>query len=119
MLRDFFSYYAPHRRLFLLDFGSAVLAGLLALGFPLAVAGFVDVLLPKGDWKLIILASVGLLGVYLVTAGLMVVVTYWGHVLGIAIETEMRRRAFDHLQKLSVGYFDEQKTGHLVPYPDR
>lgn len=114
MLRDFFSYYAPHRRLFLLDFGCAVLAGLLALGFPLAVAGFVDVLLPQGDWSLIILASVGLLGVYLVTAGLMVVVTYWGHVLGIAIETEMRRCAFDHLQKLSVGYFDEQKTGHLV-----
>ena len=44
----------------------------------------------------------------------MVVVNYWGHVLGINIETEMRRRAFDHLQKLSFSYFDKQKTGHLV-----
>ena len=34
--------------------------------------------------------------------------------LGINIETEMRRRAFDHLQKLSFSYFDNQKTGHLV-----
>ena len=39
---------------------------------------------------------------------------YWGHVLGINIETEMRRRAFDHLQKLSFRFFDGQKTGHLV-----
>ncbi len=44
----------------------------------------------------------------------MVVVTYWGHVLGINIETEMRGRAFDHLQKLSFRFYDNAKTGHLV-----
>ncbi len=114
LLRDFLSYYAPHKRLFLLDFGCAVLSGLLALGFPFAVMAFVDRLLPLGDWGLIALAAAGLLGLYLVNTGLMVVVTYWGHVLGIAIETEMRRRAFDHLQKLSFSFFDDQKTGHLV-----
>jgi ATP-binding cassette subfamily B protein len=114
MLRDFLSYYRPHRRLFLIDFGCAVLSGLLALGFPLAVKLFVDRLLPQGDWGLIALAAAGLLAIYLFNAFLMVVVTYWGHVLGIAIETEMRRRAFDHLQKLSFSFFDNQKTGHLV-----
>ena len=114
MLKDFFSYYRPHRRLFLIDFGCAVLSGLLALGFPLAVKLFVDRLLPQGDWGLITLAALGLLAIYVFNAGLMVVVTYWGHVLGIAIETEMRRRAFDHLQKLSFQFFDNQKTGHLV-----
>lgn len=114
MLKDFFSYYRPHRRLFVLDFGSAVLSGLLSLGFPLAVTLFVDQLLPRGDWGLIVAASLGLLVIYAVNAGLMVIVTYWGHVLGIAIETEMRRRAFAHLQTLSFRFFDEQKTGHLV-----
>jgi ATP-binding cassette, subfamily B, bacterial len=114
MLRDFFSYYRPHRRLFLIDFGCAVLSGVLALGFPLAVKLFVDHLLPQGDWRLIGLSALGLLAVYVVNAGLMVVVTYWGHVLGIAIETEMRRRAFAHLQTLSFRFFDEHKTGHLV-----
>ncbi|HCK18648.1 MAG TPA: multidrug ABC transporter ATP-binding protein [Thalassospira sp.] len=114
MLKEFFSYYLPHKRLFLLDFGCAVLSGLLSLGFPVAVAGFVDTLLPKQDWGLILLAALGLLIVYLVNTGLMAVVTYWGHVLGITIETEMRRRAFDHLQKLSFRFYDNQKTGHLV-----
>ncbi|SEA46203.1 ABC transporter ATP-binding protein [Rubrimonas cliftonensis] len=114
MLRAFAAYYAPHRRLFLLDFGSAVLVGLLSLGFPVAVKFYVDRLLPSGDWGLVLLAALGLLAVYLVNTGLMAVVTYWGHVLGIAIETEMRRKAFDHLQRLSHRFFDGQKTGHLV-----
>ena len=114
MLRDFFAYYRPHRRLFLLDFGCAIVSGLLELGFPMAVRVFVDVLLPRHDWGLIGLAVAGLVAVYALAAGLMAIVAYWGHVLGINIETEMRRRAFDHLQKLSFRFYDGQKTGHLV-----
>jgi hypothetical protein len=49
MLKGFFAYYRPHRRLFLIDFGCAVLSGLLVLGFPLAVSLFVDRLLPQSD----------------------------------------------------------------------
>ena len=114
MIKDFFAFYRPHRRLFLLDFGCAVFSGLLELGFPMAVKTFVDTLLPRQDWGLIWLAVIGLVVIYATAAGLNVVVTYWGHVLGIEIETEMRRRAFDHLQKLSFRFYDGQKTGHLV-----
>jgi len=114
MLKRFLAYYRPHRRLFILDFGCAILSGLLELGFPLAVRAFVDRLLPGQDWGLIALCAAGLMVVYLANAGLMAVVTYWGHMLGINIETEMRRRAFAHLQKLSFSYFDNHRTGHLV-----
>ncbi|MDU7520816.1 MAG: ABC transporter ATP-binding protein [Roseomonas mucosa] len=114
MLRRFFAYYRPWRRLFLLDFGCAVLSGLLELGFPIAVRAFVDHLLPRQDWPLILLASAGLIFIYLANTGLIAIVNYWGHMLGINIETEMRRRAFDHLQKLSFRFYDNQKTGHLV-----
>ncbi|KXG87716.1 ABC transporter ATP-binding protein [Agrobacterium bohemicum] len=114
MLRRFFSYYRPYRGLFILDFSCAVLSGLLELGFPMAVKVFVDVLMPAGDWPLIMAASIGLLVIYVLNTGLMATVTYWGHMLGINIETDMRRHAFDHLQKLSFRFFDNQKTGHLV-----
>ena len=114
LLKRFASYYRPHRGLFILDFSSAVAAGLLELAFPIAVTLFIDRLLPTGQLGLISLAALGLLGIYLVNAFLQVIVTYWGHMLGINIETEMRRKAFDHLQKLSFGFFDNQKTGHLV-----
>jgi ATP-binding cassette subfamily B protein len=114
LLRRFSAYYRPHRRLFLMDFCSAVISGLLELAFPLAVGMFVDKLLPGQDWTKIIVASIALLAMYVLNTGLLVVVNYWGHVLGINIETEMRRKSFDHLQKLSFRFYDNQKTGHLV-----
>ena len=113
-LRQFFEYYRPWKALFFLDFGCAVVSGLLELVFPLAIKGFIDVLLPSGNLALTLWAAVGLLVIYLVNASLMVIVIYWGHKLGINIETEMRRRAFAHLQRLSFGYFDKVRTGKLV-----
>ncbi len=114
MLKDFFAYYRPWKALFLIDFSAAVVLGLLELAFPVAIQGFIDVLLPQGNWSLTLVAAGALCLVYLVNAGLMAVVTYWGHMLGINIETEMRRRAFDHIQKLSWSFFDRQRTGHMV-----
>ena len=114
LVKRFFTYYRPQRKLFILDFSAAVLSGILELAFPIAVGIFVDDLLPDQDWSMIIAAAAGLLALYLFNTMLLVIVTYWGHKLGINIETEMRRKAFDHLQKLSFRFYDNQKTGHLV-----
>ncbi|MED4959343.1 ABC transporter ATP-binding protein, partial [Paenibacillus macerans] len=114
MLRRFFSYYKPYKKLFLLDFTCAVVAGLLELGFPIAVNQFVDKLLPGKDWSLIVWASAALLGIYVLNTVLNYIVTYWGHMLGVNIETNMRKKMFDHLQKLSFRFFDNHKTGHLM-----
>lgn len=114
LLRRFFSYYRPYKGLFILDFTCAVVAGLLELGFPLAVNIFIDDLLPGGNWQMIIFASIGLLGIYVLNTVLNYIVTYWGHMLGINIETDMRRKMFQHIQKLSFRFFDNHKTGHLI-----
>ena len=114
MIRQFFAYYQPYRGLFFLDFGCAFIVGLLELGFPLAVNQFVDKLLPSKNWPVIILASAALLGIYALNTVLQYVVTYWGHMLGINIETDMRRKLFGHIQKLSFRFFDNNKTGHLI-----
>lgn len=114
VLRRFFSYYRPYKGLFILDFTCAIIAGLLELVFPLAVNQFVDKLLPGQDWSLIVGACFALLGIYVLNTALNYVVTYWGHMLGINIETDMRKKLFDHIQKLSFRFFDNNKTGHLM-----
>ncbi|WP_341300404.1 ABC transporter ATP-binding protein [Lysinibacillus sp. FSL H8-0500] len=114
MIRRFFSYYQPYKGLFLVDFGCAILAGLLELAFPLVVNLFIDDLLPDGKWDLIIWASLGLLALYTLNTVLLYIVNYWGHMLGIHIETDMRRKLFAHIQKLSFRFFDNTKTGHLI-----
>ncbi len=116
MLKRFFAYYAPYKGLFVLDFGCAIIAGLLELGFPMAIKAFIDKLLPAQDWSLILLASVALLFVYLLNTALMAIVNYWGHALGVGIETDMRRQAFEHLQNLPFRYFDNMKTGHIITH---
>lgn len=114
MLRRFFAYYKPYKKLFLLDFCCAVLLAFLELCFPLAVSYVINKLLPAQDWGLILTACVVLLIVYVVNTLLSFVVTYWGHMLGINIETDMRKKLFDHVQKLSFRFFDNTKTGHLI-----
>ncbi|BFI66793.1 ABC transporter ATP-binding protein [Yersinia pseudotuberculosis] len=116
MLHRFFSYYAPYKGLFFLDFGCAILAGLLELSFPMAVKLFIDKLLPNQDWVMIVWAAAGLLLIYLLNTVLMAIVNYWGHALGVGIETDMRRQAFNHLQKLSFSYYDNIKTGHIITH---
>lgn len=114
MIKRFFSYYKPHRRLFIIDFTSAVIVALLELAFPLAVQWFIDDLLPGGNWNTIITISILLLLVYILSTFLQFVVTYWGHLLGLNIETDMREEMFQHVQKQSFRYFDNTETGHVM-----
>ncbi|RNB78433.1 ABC transporter ATP-binding protein [Brevibacillus panacihumi] len=114
MMRRFFAYYKPYKGLFLLDFCCAIIAGLLELAFPIAVSTFIDQLLPGQDWPLIVLACLGLLAIYAFNTALNYIVTYWGHMLGVNIETDMRRKLFAHIQKLDFRFFDNNKTGHLI-----
>jgi ATP-binding cassette subfamily B protein len=113
-LRKFFSYYKPYKRLFIVDFSCAILAALLELTFPLAISQVLDELLPKGNWTTILYGCIVLLSIYFVSAFLHFIVTYWGHKLGISIEADMRKELFEHVQRLSFKFFDNNKTGHLV-----
>lgn len=114
MLKKFFAYYKPHRRLFIIDFTSAVIVAILELAFPVAVQWFIDDLLPGNNWDVIIKVSIALLFIYLLSTFLQYIVTYWGHMLGLNIETDMREDLFIHVQKQSFKFFDNTKTGRIM-----
>ncbi|ALS01249.1 multidrug ABC transporter ATP-binding protein [Enterococcus silesiacus] len=114
MLKRFFSYYKPYKHLFILDFGCAVLAGLLELAFPVVVNQVIDKIMPKGNFRLIALACAGLLLFYILNTFLQYIVVFFGHKLGVNIETDMRRELYGHLQTQPFEYYDNQKTGKLM-----
>ena len=114
MLKRFLSYYKPYKNLFILDFGCAIVAAILELSFPLVVNRVIDDLLPSENWTLIVTASLSLLFLYIVNTSLQYVVVYFGHKLGVNIETDMRRELYGHLQKQPFSYYDNQKTGKLM-----
>lgn len=114
MLKRFFSYYKPYKRLFLIDFCCAILAAVLELSFPIVVNSVIDSILPSGNWNLILLVSVGLLFLYIINTAMQYIVVFFGHELGVNIETDMRRQLYGHLQKQPFSYYDNQKTGKLM-----
>ncbi|EAC7165654.1 ABC transporter ATP-binding protein [Listeria monocytogenes] len=97
-----------------MDFGCAVLAAILELAFPVAVNHVIDTLLPGKDFGLIITAALALLFFYILNTFMQYIVTYFGYMLGLNIETDMRRDLFSHLQKQPFGFYDNQKTGKLM-----
>ncbi|SDD04662.1 ATP-binding cassette, subfamily B [Terribacillus halophilus] len=114
MLKDFFAFYKPYKRLFMLDFGSAVFVAILELAFPIGVNMMVDRLLPTENWSWIVTACILLFIVYGLSTVMQYIVTYWGHKLGINIERDMRKQLFTHMQKLSFRFFDNTKVGNLI-----
>nr|WP_307337506.1 ABC transporter ATP-binding protein [Metabacillus malikii] len=98
----------------MIDFSSAIIVALFELAFPIAVQWFIDSLLPTENWSMIVTVSVALLIVYILSTLLQYIVNYWGHMLGINIETDMRKQLFQHVQKQSFKFFDNTKTGNIM-----
>ena len=82
MIRRFATYYLPHKRLFIIDFFSAVVVAVLELAFPLAVQWFIDTLLPGDDWSAIVSVSAGLFLLYIISTFLQFIVGYLGSQIG-------------------------------------
>ena len=114
MVKRFFSYYRPYKTLFIVDFTCAIIAALLELSFPVIVNQVIDKIMPLKNIRLILVVSAALFGFYVINTALQYVVVYFGHKLGVNIETDMRNELFTHLQKQPYDYYDNQKTGKLM-----
>ncbi|SHI92694.1 ATP-binding cassette, subfamily B [Geosporobacter subterraneus DSM 17957] len=114
MIRRFSKYYRAHLPLFFLDFGCAFMMAGLDLVFPIVVGKLIDDVLPGKNLTLMLSIGVGLLILYILRYFLNYVVDYYGHVLGVRMEYDMRKDLFNHIHKLSFTYFDNTKTGHIM-----
>jgi len=113
MLRKFIKYYKPHKKLFILDtFCSLIVAG-CNLFYPY-VAGEVVTFAENKLLNSVLIWSAVLLGIFLLKAVCNFVVQYWGHVMGVRMQADMRKDFFSHLQKLPFSFFDENKTGTVM-----
>ncbi len=110
----FMSYYKPHLPIFLLDMACALGVCLVDLLFPLASRTALNELLPRGLFRAFFGLMAVLLAAYLCKAVFTYIVTYWGHLLGARIETDIRRDLFEHMQTLSFSFFDKNRTGQLM-----
>ena len=114
MLRRFAAYFAPHKGLFIADNAAGVVLAVCDLFYPNITRDILNKHIPAGDFKMIGILAAVLLGIYLLKMYLTYFTGYYGHLLGVRIQADMRRDMFSHLEKLPFSYFDNNKTGALM-----
>lgn len=112
----FFSYYKPYKVLFFKDMFCAIVAAGITLVFPLITRYITGVILVKEPVELGLIYKLGIFMIVLVVIEYLCnyFITYQGHVMGTYMERDIRNELFEHYQKLSFGFYDEQKTGQLM-----
>ena len=113
-IRRFIAYYRPHKKLFVLDMVCAFTIALCDLVYPIVTRTILNDYIPAGQVRSLVIWSAVLLGLYVFKMILNFVVQYYGHIVGVRMQAQMRREVFAHLQKLPFSYFDEHKSGKIM-----
>ena len=114
MMSEFVKYYKPHKKLLALVLSGVVAFALIELSIPVFTRYILNDLIPIKDINQVLRVSIVLIVLLLVYACVHYLVGYYGHILGIRIEKDMRSKAFEKLQALSFDYYDVNKTGIIM-----
>ena len=114
MLYIFASYYKPHWKLFALDMACALVICVIDLTFPLVSRMSMQQLLPAQAYRAFFVVMALMAAAYVLKGGMYFIVTYWGHLLGVHIEADIRADLFYHMQRLSFSFYDKNRTGQLM-----
>ncbi|MDD2481032.1 MAG: ABC transporter ATP-binding protein [Lutispora sp.] len=116
-MKRFIKYYAPYKKIFFMDMFCAFTAAGVDLLFPVVVRFLLDeAIVNEGGASVSLILKIGfaLLGLYFIQYVCNYFVTAWGHIMGARMEYDMRNDIFNHLQKLSFSFYDNNKTGQLM-----
>ena len=113
-LAEFFAYFKPHMGLFLMDMACATLASIIDLVFPYVSRMSMTTLLPEKLFTTFFVVIAIMIAAYILKGVCYYFITVLGHRMGVYIEADMRRAAFNHMQKLSFSFFDHNRTGVLM-----
>ena len=114
MFKRFIHYYKNHKLILFLDMIAAFLIAVTGIAYPIITRVMLNDWIPNNDLKLIIIGGASLVAIYLVRMGLRYFVQYYGHVMGVHMQGEMRTDLFNKLQTLPYSYFDNHETGVIM-----
>lgn len=114
LVKKFVKYYKPHKGLFILDMACALGIATLDLIFPIFSRTLINDFIPDRNLRAIIIASLVMFVLYILKGVFYYIVNYWGHVLGVRMEYDMRKKLFEHFQIMDVSFFDNRRTGKLM-----
>ena len=116
-MKKFIRYYAPYKAVFFLDLICAAVISLVDLAFPQILRTLTKTLFTESAdhiLRALLPIGAGLLAIYILQALCKYYVSYQGHMMGANMERDMRQQLFDHYEKLSFSYYDQNNSGQMM-----
>lgn len=116
-LKKFIGYYRPYWAVFWFDLFCATIISLVDLAYPQILRTLTQTLFTKSSTVILnalLPIAIGLLVMYLVQSLCKYYVSYQGHMMGARMERDMRQQLFDHYERLSFSYYDQNNSGQMM-----
>jgi len=114
MLKRFIQYYKPHKKMLVLDLLASLLISVIGMVYPLVTNKMLNVYIPEKMYSTIVIAGLVVLALYVLRMLLRYFVQYYGHVIGVRMQSQMRQDLFAHLEKLPFRFYDNHETGRIM-----
>ncbi len=116
-IRKFISYYGPYKTVFFLDLICAAFISVVDLLYPQILRTLTNTLFTRDSGTILSALpwiAVALLVMYILQSLCKYYVTYQGHMMGANMERDMRQQLFDHYEKLSFSYYNQNNSGQMM-----
>ena len=114
MLKRFISYYKPHKKMLALDMLASLLISLIGMVYPIVTNRMLNTYIPEKMYGTIVVAGLIVLALYFVRMLMRYFVQYYGHLIGVKMQSRMRQDLFAHLEKLPFSFYDDHETGRIM-----
>ena len=114
MLKRFIAYYKPHRKMFMLDMLSSLLISVIGMIYPIFSRTMLNDLIPNHRLRMLVIYGLTLLALYVVRMLLRYFVQFYGHMVGVGMQAQMRSDMFNKLETLPYSFYDEHETGKIM-----
>jgi len=114
MLKRFIAYYKPHKKLLVLDLLASLLISVIGMVYPVVTRNMLNDYIPNELYSAVIISGCVVLGLYILRMLLRYFVQYYGHLIGVRMQSQMRKDLFAHLQRLPYRFYDNNETGRIM-----
>ena len=114
LLKRFIVYYKPHKKIFILDMMCSFFVALIGMGYPIITRYMLNDFIPNKKLDLVIICGISLFIIYLIRMLLRYFIQFYGHIMGVRMQAQMRSDMFNKLERLPYTYYDEHETGSLM-----
>ena len=114
MLKRFIHYYGPHRKMLALDMLASLLISVIGMVYPIVTNRMLNIYIPEKMYTTIVVSGLTVLALYFIRMLLNYFVQYYGHMIGVRMQSQMRQDLFSHLEKLPFSFYDNNETGRIM-----